>query len=81
VTSAEAETVGLTLAGNYLVHLGTTGGMASTIRRHMERGLAATEVDEYPERMRALSATDINAAIKTWLSPSALWICSAGTRQ
>jgi predicted Zn-dependent peptidase len=78
ITPDELDEVVQTMAGSWLVHLGTTGGMAGRIRRHMELGMPASELDEWSERLRQLNAGDVNRIIREWLDPDALWTCSAG---
>ncbi|MEQ9103779.1 MAG: pitrilysin family protein [Rhodothermales bacterium] len=80
ISPEELEEVVQTMAGSWLVHLGTTGGMAGRIRRHMELGMPAKELDEWPVRLHHLRAEDVNRIIREWLDPSALWTCSAGER-
>lgn len=80
IRAEEMEEVVQTMSGSWLVYLGTTGGMAARMRRHMELGFPASELDEWPARLHRLSLADVNGAIKEWLDPEALWVCSAGQR-
>ncbi len=78
ISPEELDEVVQTMAGSWLVHLGTTGGMAGRIRRHMELGMPARELDAWPERLHHLRLDDVNRVIRKWLDPGALWTCSAG---
>lgn len=69
-----------TITGSWLVHLGTTSGMAASMRSHMERDLDASEIDEWPKRMKSLDVNTVNRAMEKWLDPETFWICSAGEK-
>jgi zinc protease len=67
------------LVGGYLVGLSTTGGLATTILTNAERGYDVTWLDGYPAALKALTLTQVNAAIKAHLDPSKMVLVKAGS--
>jgi zinc protease len=65
--------------GSYLVSLATTGGMAETILVNTQRGYDLSWLDGYPKAVKALTAAQVNAAIKTHVNPSAMVLVEAGS--
>jgi zinc protease len=75
----EVETFKTTLTGSYKVALSTTGGLASALLNSIQRGYGPEWIDEFPQRIRALSLPDVNAAIKKFLDPDKMVLVQAGT--
>jgi predicted Zn-dependent peptidase len=67
------------IAGGYKVGLATTGGLAASLLVNAERGFPTGYLDEYPARIEALTAAEVNAAIDRYLDPEALHVTVAGT--
>jgi len=68
-----------TLTGSYLVGLSTTGSVAGQVHSFMQRGFAPEYIDEYPLRVRALAAEDVNRAIRRYFDPAKLTTVVAGS--
>ncbi|MGI9247201.1 MAG: M16 family metallopeptidase, partial [Steroidobacteraceae bacterium] len=79
VTAAELERAKTEVAGTYKVRLATTGGMAGTILSVLNAGMPLSFVDEYPQRVAALTLDDVNGAIRRHLDPSKMVLVQAGT--
>lgn len=67
------------LIGAYKVGLATTNGLASQILATLDRGYALDWLDEYPRRLEALTAEQVNAAIRRHLDPAKMTLALAGT--
>ena len=68
-----------TLNGSYLVGLSTTGAVAGQLHSFVERGFEPEYIDEYPLRLRKITAKEVNRAIKTYFDPSKLIEVAAGS--
>ena len=68
-----------TLTGAYLVGLSTTGSVAGQVHSFMQRGFAPEYIDEYPLRVRALTAEDVNRAIRQYFDPGLMTEVVAGS--
>lgn len=68
-----------TLAGQHVVGLGTTGGLAARLLVNAERGFATAYLDAYPERIAALRLDDVNRALRRHVRPDDLHVVAAGT--
>ncbi len=79
VTDAELAQRKTERAGSYKVGLSTTGGMASTILVTLNRDLPLSFIDEYPDRVAALTKDQVNTAIKKHLDPEKMVVVKAGT--
>jgi zinc protease len=79
ITADELEYRKNALAGEHQVRLATSAGMASVILDLVERGLEPTWIDEYPDKVAALTLEQVNAAIKKYVDPAKLIIVTAGT--
>jgi zinc protease len=79
VTVAELARAKTKIAGSYKVGLATTGGLAGTVLATLNRGLPLSFVDEYPQRIEALTLDEVNGAIKRHLDPARMVIVKAGT--
>lgn len=79
VTAAEVERTKTNLAGSFQVGLATTDGLASTILAAVHYGYPLTWIDEYPDRLNAVTLEQVNAAIKEHLQPDNFILIKAGT--
>lgn len=79
VTPAELEARKTNLVGTYKVGLATTDGMAGALLAAVHRGYDVTWLDEYPNKINALTTEQVNAAIKKHLNPKNMVLIKAGT--
>lgn len=69
----------LNMIGQYQVGLATTGGMAGAILTMLERGMPLSWLDDLPQAINALTAEQVNAAIRKYVDPQKLVLVEAGT--
>jgi zinc protease len=67
------------LAGSHRVSMATTSGLAEMILNTVRRGLELTWIDEYPQKVAALTLEQTNSVIKKYLDPDKLVTVRAGT--
>ncbi len=79
VTAAEVERTKTNLAGSFQVGLATTDGLAGTILSAVHYGYPLTWIDEYPQRLNAVTLEQVNSAIKKHLTPDNFVLIKAGT--
>jgi zinc protease len=79
ITAAELERAKTEVAGTYKVRLATTGGMAGTILTMLNAGMPLSYVDEYPQRVAALTLEQVNDTIHRRLDPAKMVLVQAGT--
>ena len=79
VTQAEVDARKQSLIGTFEVSLSTTRGLANALLTAVQRGYDARWLDEYPQRIRALTVGEVNAAIKRFVDPERLVLVEAGT--
>jgi len=79
VTQAEVDARKQSLIGTFEVSLSTTRGLANALLTAVQRGYDARWLDEYPQRIRALTVGEVNAAIKQYVDPERLVLVEAGT--
>ncbi|MFO1393039.1 MAG: pitrilysin family protein [Steroidobacteraceae bacterium] len=79
VTAAELARSKTRVAGSYKVGLATTSGLAGTILLMLDSGMPLEFVDEYPQRVDALTLEQVNAAIRKHIDPDKLVLVEAGT--
>ena len=79
VTADELARAKTRVAGSYLVGLATTGGLAGTVLRTLDAGLPLEYVDQYPNRVAALTLEQVNDAIRRHLDPARMVTVEAGT--
>jgi zinc protease len=79
VTDDELQQLKQGLIGTYRVGLSTTGGLAMTILTTIQRGYDLNRLDAYPKAIDALTALQVNAAIKAHLNPATMVLVEAGT--
>jgi predicted Zn-dependent peptidase len=68
-----------TLAGQHVVALATTGGVAARLLVNAERGFDVGYLDRYPDLVRALTDDDVAEALRRHLRPDAFHEAVAGT--
>ena len=68
-----------TLAGQHVVSLATTGGVAARLLVNAERGFDVGYLDRYPAAVGALTATEVDAAVRRHVRPADLHEAVAGT--
>jgi len=79
ITEQELATRKQGLIGSYYVSLATTEGLAETILINVQRGYDLNWLDGYPAALKALSVSQVNAAIKAHINPSAMVLVEAGS--
>ncbi len=79
LSAEELSNFKVTLTGSYKVALSTTEGLAATLLNAVQRGYGPEWVDDYPRRIEALTAAEVNAAIKRILNPDRMITVLAGT--
>ena len=79
VTAEEVARTKTNLAGSFQVGLATTDGMAGTLLATVNRGYPLSWIDEYPQKLTALTVEQVNAAIKKHLQPDTFVLIKAGT--
>ena len=78
-TPAEISARKSNLIGSFKVDLATTGGMAGALLSAVNRGYDVNWLDEFPNRINALSEQQVNGAIKKYLNPQNMVLVRAGT--
>jgi zinc protease len=68
-----------TITGQFKISLSTTGGMANNIHTLISRGRKISYLDEYAEKVNALTVNEVNAAIKKFMNPDKIMVIKAGT--
>lgn len=79
VTAEEVEREKSNYIGTFQVSLATTGGMAGALLASIQRGYGVAWPDELPRRISALTAGEINAALRRHVHPDKLVLIKAGT--
>ncbi len=79
ITAAELANNKGKFVGSYKLGLSTTGGMATTVLATMNRDLPLSFIDEFSDKINALTVTDVNGAIKKHLDPDKMVVIKAGT--
>ena len=67
------------LVGSFNVSLATTSGIASALLDAVNSGREVSWLDEYPQRIMALTLEEVNAAIRTHIDPARMVLVKAGT--
>jgi zinc protease len=67
------------LIGSYYVSLSTTSGLAETILVNTQRGYDLSWLDGYPNALKALTVSQVNAAIKAHVNPGEMVLAEAGS--
>ena len=68
-----------TLAGQHVVSLATTGGVAARLLVNAERGFDVGYLDRYPALVGALTSSEVDAAVRRHVRPDDLHEAVAGT--
>jgi zinc protease len=79
VTAGELARAKSRTAGSYKVGLATTSGLAGTILTTLNSGMPLEFVDEYPQRIAALTLEQVNGAIRKHIDPERMVLVEAGT--
>ncbi len=67
------------LAGEHRVSLSTSSGVADMILDTLRDGLDLSWIDDYPQKVAALSLEQVNGAIRRHVDPAKLVTVRAGT--
>jgi zinc protease len=67
------------MVGSFQVSLATTTGLATALLTAVQRGLDVNWLDQYPERVNAVTLEQVNGAIKKYLKPEKMVLIQAGT--
>ncbi len=78
ITDAEVETQKSYFAGNYRVRLGTNAGVAFSLSYAQKYGYGPRYLDEFPDRVRAVTKDQVNDVIRARLHPEKLHLVVAG---
>ncbi len=79
VTEDELKAKKSTITGSYKVGLSTTNGMATQILSVVQRNLSLDFLDQYPDKINAMTAKDVNDAIQKYIKAENLYIVAAGS--
>ena len=79
VSEDELKAKKTTITGVYKVALSTTGGVAAQLLSLAQRNIKMDYLDEYPDKINALTLNEVNAAIKKYIKPENLYIVVAGS--
>jgi zinc protease len=79
ITADELEYRKSSLAGAHRVSMATSRGLASMILNTVRRGLELTWIDEYPNKVAALTLPQVNGVIKKYVDPEKLVTVRAGS--
>jgi zinc protease len=79
LTADELKTFKTTLTGSYKVALATTSGVAGTLLNALQRGYGPEWVDEFPQRLQALTLDEVNTAVKKFIDPDKMVVVLAGS--
>ena len=77
-TDAEVAEQKSFFAGNYRVGLGSNAGIAEALVGALRHGFGPGYLDSFPERVRAVTTTEVNAALRRHLIPERLHVIVAG---
>jgi zinc protease len=78
ITDAEVETQKSFFAGNYRVRLGTNAGVAFSLAYAEKYGYGPRYLDEFPERVAAVTRDQVNKVIREKLHPEKMHLVVAG---
>ncbi len=67
------------VVGTFKVSLATTDGMAGSLLAAIHRGYDQSWLDEFPQKIAAITTADVNAAIKKYVKPESLFLIKAGS--
>jgi zinc protease len=78
VTEEELANFKVTLTGSFQLGLATTEGLAGALLACLQRGYGPEWIDAYPGRVEALTAAQVNAALRRHLNPDRMITVLAG---
>jgi zinc protease len=78
ITDAEVETQKSFFAGNYRVRLSTNAGIAFSLAYAEKYGYGPRYLDEFPERVAAVTRDQVNKVIREKLHPEKMHLVVAG---
>jgi zinc protease len=78
VTEEELANFKVTLTGSFQLGLATTEGLAGALLACLQRGYGPEWIDAYPGRVEALTAAQVNAALRRHLDPDRMITVLAG---
>lgn len=67
-----------TITGSYAVGLATTQRLAQSILTNAERGFEMDYMDRFPDEVKAVTLSEVNQAVRTYIRPEALHAALAG---
>ncbi|HEF5875209.1 TPA: insulinase family protein [Burkholderia cenocepacia] len=79
VTQTELDARKDGMIGRHQIAMETTGQMAAMIAQTVLQDRPLSDLDTYPERVRALTVGQVNTAIRTYLDPAKMTLVEAGT--
>jgi zinc protease len=79
VTASELASRKANLVGSFQVSLSTSSGLANAFLATLNRGYPLTWVDEYPDRIRAITQAQVNGVIQKYLQPQNMVLVKAGS--
>lgn len=79
ITAEELKRVKGDFVGTYKIGLSTSTGMATTILNTMNRDLPLSFIDEFGNKVNAITLETVNGAIKKHLNPDNMVLIKAGT--
>jgi zinc protease len=79
VTPEEVTARKTNLVGTFKVSLATSDGMANALLAAVHRGYDLNWLDQYPQKISALTTEQVNGAIKKYLKPDDMFLIKAGT--
>jgi len=79
ILPGELERVKSTLAGQHVVALATTGGLAARLLVNAERGFDVDYLDRFPDLVHSLTKPEVDAAIQRHIRPGNMHVAVAGS--
>ncbi len=79
VTAEELTQRKTNMVGRFKVGLATTDGMAGSLLSSVQRGVGPEWLDQYPQKVNALTLERVNGVIKKHLDPDKMVLIKAGT--
>jgi zinc protease len=79
VSEDELKAKKTTITGSYKVGLSTTNGIANQILSIAQRDLSLDFLDQYPDKISALTLSDVNGAIQKYIKADNLFTVAAGS--
>ena len=67
------------MVGSFQVSLATTNGLANALLLSVQRGVDVSWLDQYSDRVNAVTLEQVNGAMRKYLSPDKMVLIQAGT--